>query len=77
MKVIYVGLDAKKRQSTLETTGDVILLGFDRWDDFNYKTLFPVQCRIDGEPVELEAIKILINGEMTSFSYLDNLVKSG
>ena len=63
--------------SSIKSKGDLLLLGFDRWDDYDYKTTFPVQCRIDGEDVVTGAIKILFNGEKVSYSYLDSLVAQG
>lgn len=77
MDVIYVGLDKTKQQATLATQGDYILLLFDRWDDYNYKTTFPTLCRIGGEIVELGPIRILFDEQKTSFSFLDDLVKKG
>ncbi|WP_069865647.1 ATP-binding protein [Pseudomonas citronellolis] len=77
MDVIYVGQDVAKRETVLNTSGDVILLLFDRWDDYNYKTTFPTYCRVDGRVVELCPIKILIDDQMTSFRYLDDLVDKG
>lgn len=77
MRVFYVGQDSQKRLALLKSKGDLLLLGFDRWDDYDYKTTFPVQCRIDGEDVVTGAIKILFNGEKVSYSYLDSLVAQG
>lgn len=77
MKVIYVGLDSKKRKSLIEKEPNIIVLLFDKWDDYNYKTTFPTDCRINSESVEIDAIKILIEGQMTSFAYLDDLVAQG
>lgn len=77
MRVFYVGQNSQKRLALLKSKGDLILLGFDRWDDYDYKTSFPVQCRIDGEDVVTGAIKILFSGEKVSYSYLDSLVEQG
>lgn len=77
MRVFYVGQDTQKRQALLKRKGDLLLLGFDRWDDYDYKTSFPVQCRIEDEDVLTGAIKILFKGEKVSFRYLDNLVSGG
>lgn len=77
MRVFYVGQDTQKRLALLKSKGDLLLLGFDRWDDYDYKTTFPVQCRIDGEDVLTGAIKILFSGEKVSYSYLDSLVAQG
>ncbi|WP_338586228.1 ATP-binding protein [Pseudomonas sp. MAG733B] len=77
MRIFYVGQDAEKRQALLKRKGDLILLGFDRWDDYDYKTSFPVQCRIEGEDVHLGAIKILFSEEKVSYQFLDKLVAEG
>lgn len=77
MDVIYVGKDIVKREAILKSHPTVILLLFDRWDDYDYKTSFPTYCQIDGKEVELPTIKILFKDQMTSSSYLDELVKAG
>ncbi|EPX1416897.1 AAA family ATPase [Cronobacter sakazakii] len=77
MDVIYVGKDSVKREAILKSHHTVILLLFDRWDDYDYKTSFPIYCQIDGKEVELPTLKILIKDQMTSFSYLDELVSKG
>ena len=77
MDVIYVGRDIVKREAILKSHPTVILLLYDRWDDYDYKTSFPIYCQINGEQVELSALKILFKDQMTSFSYLDELVSKG
>lgn len=77
MDVIYVGLDQARREAALATSGDVLLLLFDRWDDYNYKTTFPTLCRIGGKFVELCPIRILFEEQKVSFSYLDDLIAKG
>ncbi|WPU58295.1 ATP-binding protein [Pseudomonas asiatica] len=77
MRVFYVGQDSNKRQSLLKSKDDLLLLGFDRWDDYDFKTTFPVQCRIGGQDVRTGAIKILFRGEKVSFKFLDGLVDAG
>jgi ABC-type Mn2+/Zn2+ transport system ATPase subunit len=77
MEVIYVGLDKAKRASLLATQDDFILLLFDRWDDYDYKTTFPTLCRIGGETVELCPIRILFDGQKISFGFLDDLLANG
>jgi ABC-type Mn2+/Zn2+ transport system ATPase subunit len=77
VRVFYVGQNTHKRQALLKRNENLLLLGFDRWDDYDYKTSFPVQCRIEGEDVLTGSIKILFKGEKVSFSYLDNLVAGG
>jgi len=77
MDVIYVGKDNVKREAILKSHQTVILLLFDRWDDYDYKTSFPTYCQINGKEVELPTLKILFKDQMTSFSYLDELVSKG
>ncbi len=77
MKVIYIGKDKLKRDSFIKEDDDILLLGFDRWDDYDYKTTFPTVCKIKGEIVETGSIKILIAGQKVSYEYLDNLLKEG
>lgn len=77
MRIFYVGQDTQKRLALLKSKEDILLLGFDRWDDYDYKTTFPVQCRIKGEDVLTGAIKILFSGEKVSYSFLDSLVEQG
>ncbi|WLH27396.1 ATP-binding protein [Pseudomonas canadensis] len=77
MDVYYVGTDKTKRTTLLASDADVILLLFDRWDDFNFKTTFPTYCRIGGQVVELCPIRILFDGQKVSYSYLDELVANG
>lgn len=70
MKIIYVGNDSEARSRHLAKSDNVLLLLYDRWDDFGYKTRFPTHCRIDGKVVELGAIKILFDGQQASHPYL-------
>jgi ABC-type Mn2+/Zn2+ transport system ATPase subunit len=77
MKVIYAGLNTKKRKALTENEDDVIILLYDKWDDYNYKTTFPTDCRMNGQEVEIGSLRILIEDEKTSFSYLDKLVAEG
>lgn len=77
MDVIYVGKDIVKQEAILKSSHTVILLLFDRWDDYDYKTSFPTYCQIGGKEVELPTVKILFKDQMTSFSYLDELVSNG
>ncbi|NBN05582.1 ATP-binding protein [Proteus sp. G2665] len=77
MKIIYVGKNDIKKQEMLKMYNNVILLLFDRWDDYDYKTSFPTYCQINGTIVELPSIKILFKDQMVSFAYLDKLIEGG
>ncbi len=70
MKIIYVGRDDLLRRKLLTSNGDILLLLYDRWDDFGFKTRFPTDCRIGGEEIELGAIRILFEDESASHSFL-------
>ncbi|HGM4743361.1 TPA: ATP-binding protein [Stenotrophomonas maltophilia] len=77
MKVVYTGLDSKKRKALVASHEDVILLLWDNWDDYTYKTTFPIECRIGGEIVQLGGIQLLVEEQKTTYSYLDKLVAEG
>lgn len=77
MRVVYVGRDSKKRKALIAEHQDVIVLLHDNWDDYTYKTTFPTECRLKGSDVEIGTIQILVEGEKTTFAYLDKLVTAG
>lgn len=73
MRIVYVGSSKELRQQCLEQKGDVLLLLYDRWDDYTYKTRFPTICRINDEEVELGAIRILFDQQYSSHTFLAEL----
>lgn len=77
MKVVYAGQDHKKQKALLAQHPDVIVLLYNNWDDFSYKTTFPTGCQMKGSAVEIGSIQILVENEKTSFAYLDKLVADG
>ena len=77
MKVVYAGRDGKKRKALISENQDVIVLLHDNWDDYTYKTTFPTDCRMKGTNVEIGSVQILVEGEKTTFAYLDRLVMDG
>lgn len=77
MKVVYAGLDSKKRKALTSGHQDVIVLLHDNWDDYTYKTTFPTDCRMKGSNVDIGSIQILVEDEKTTFAYLDKLVTEG
>jgi predicted ATPase len=76
VKIIYAGRDLK-RQRSAERLDDVIVLLYDKWDDYDFKTTFPTDCRMKGQSVELGSIRILLENKMTSFEFLDKLIEKG
>lgn len=77
MKVVYVGRDVDKRKAMLAQYPDIIVLRPDNWDDFNYKTTFFTDCRINKSGVEIGTVQILIDEIMNSSAYLEELVANG
>lgn len=77
MKVVYVGIDAKKRRTLREQEDDVIILSTNRWDDFTYKTTFSAECRVKREKVDIGTVQILVDGKKDTHAYLDKLVDKG
>ena len=56
---------------------DVIELLSNNWDDFGYKTFFPVTCRLNGENIELPPLRLLIGDAHRSSTELDRIRKEG
>lgn len=77
MKVIYAGLDSKKRKTLMAEHQDIIVLLHDNWDDYTYKTTFPTTCLMKGQGVDIGGIQILIEDQKTTSKYLDQLVTEG
>lgn len=77
MKVVYLGRSSRRNNPSPSLEGDVIELLSNNWDDYGYKTSFPVTCRIGGEKIDLELIRLLIADTDTSSTYLDRLLKEG
>lgn len=77
MKIIYVGTNTEMEHRALAQDGDVLILRYDRWDDFGYKTRFPTICRIGGEDIELGAVRILFEGQSASHPFLTGLRDNG
>ncbi len=48
----------------------------DNWDDFTYKTYFQTTFIVDGEEVEIGSVRILIEGQKTSYSFLNQLIET-
>lgn len=72
MKVVYLGRASQRVPPAPAAEGDVIELLANNWDDFGYRTTFQTVCRIDGKLVQLDSIRLLIDGSENTESYLDN-----
>ncbi|MFY2763522.1 ATP-binding protein [Arenimonas sp. MALMAid1274] len=77
MKVIYTGRPSRRTNSPPEMSGDVLELLSNDWDDFGFKTSFPVVCRIKNKLVELGMIRLLVEDEHNSATYLNRLLREG
>lgn len=73
MRIVYVGSNKELKQHWLSNEENVLLLHYDGWDDFGFKTRFPTTCRIRGKEVELGAIKILFEQQDSSHPLLASL----
>lgn len=78
MKVVYLGRSTR-RGSMPEPgiEGDAIELFENNWDDFGNKTTFGTSCRIGGEEVELGFLKLMVEGQLTTSTFLNRLRKDG
>lgn len=77
IKILYAGRDSQLASTALASLPNVIVLDFDRWDDFDFKTTFPTRCRLNGEEVDLGTIQILVEDEQATHLYLAALRKTG
>lgn len=77
MRIVYNGKPSRRTNPTPSLEGDVIELFSNSWDDYGYKTTFPVTCRIKGKSVDLGAIRLLIEDTQNSSDYLDKLLDNG
>lgn len=77
MRILYVGASRELQLRYRAMKGDILLLLYDRWDDFGYKTRFPTFCRINDEEIELGAIRILFEQQDASHTFLTNLREQG
>lgn len=77
MQVVYLGRPSRRTNPPPQLEGDVIELLSNNWDDYGYKTSFPVTCRLNGEIVELPMLRLLVGEERTSSTELDHIRNEG
>jgi len=77
VKVIYAGRASRRTNPVPEADGDVLELLANDWDDYGFKTSFPITCRVKGKLLELGLLRLLIDGAQNSAAYLNDLRKSG
>lgn len=77
MRVVYRGRASRRTNPPPQIEGDVIELLSNNWDDYGYKTSFPVTCRLNGEHVDLPGLRLLMAGAQTSSTALDRMLNEG
>lgn len=76
MLIKYVG-NYETLESIKRSKESCLLLKQDNWDDFTYKTFFQTSFLVNGEEIEIDSIRILIEGQKTAYSYLNQLIQEG
>ena len=77
MQVVYLGRSSRRANPPPAIEGDVIELLANNWDDYGYRTSFPVTCRIQDQVVELPGIRLLVEDIHDSASELNRLRQGG
>ena len=77
MQVVYLGRSSRHTNPPPQVEGDVIELLTNNWDDYGFKTSFPVTCRLNGEVVELPGLRLLVAEAHTSSTALDKIRDEG
>jgi len=77
VKVVYCGRASRRRNSLPDGEEDIIELLSDNWNDYGYETTFIPVCRINGEPLQLGSIRLLIADESNSRQFLNALLEEG
>lgn len=72
-----MGRPSRRTNPPPQVEGDVIELLSNNWDDFGYRTSFPVTCRINGKIVELPSLRLLVAEAHTSSALLDRMLNDG
>lgn len=77
MQVVYLGRSSRRTNPPPQVEGDVIELLTNNWDDYGFQTSFPVTCRLNGEIVELPALRLLLAEARTSSAALNKIRDEG
>ncbi|WXF86327.1 hypothetical protein WDV92_19035 [Pseudomonas syringae pv. atrofaciens] len=77
MKVLYLGKASRRSKYVPDGDGDILELLSNDWDDYGYGTTFMTSCRVNGETVNLGAIKILVEDVKSTRSHLKKLLDNG
>lgn len=74
MKIFYIGQNVARIEQLKAVEESFIVLGWDKWDDFGYKTLLPSRLFVGGEEVEIPNVRVLIEGQDFTAAFLDRLI---
>lgn len=77
MKVAYLGRASRRNNAPPSLPGDVVELLSDNWDDYSYKTYFPVVCRVGDQVLELGPLRLLVGNVHTTSAHLNRLLSEG
>lgn len=77
LKIIYAGRRSQLRKSLLNGGSNVIVLLYNNWDDYGYKTTCPTECIINNEYVELGSIQVLLENVEDTHEHLAKLISDG
>ncbi len=77
MRVAYLGRASRRNNAPPTPLGDVVELLSDNWDDYTYKTYFPVVCRVGDRILDLGPLRLLVRNEHTTSARLNQLLSEG
>ncbi|MGU3421173.1 ATP-binding protein [Methylobacterium sp. D54C] len=77
MQIVYLGRASRRTNPPPQVEGNVIELLSNNWDDYGYKTSFPVTCRLNDEIVDLPGLRLLVAEALTSSTALDRMLNEG
>lgn len=77
MKIIYYGKNDARLNILRNTKSSFLAIGWDKWDDYSYKTYLPCRLIVDGNNIEISAIRILIEGSSFTAETLEQLLLNG
>ena len=76
MKVIFLGRESRRTNSSPDGDEDVIELLSNNWDDHGYETTFVTVCRAGGKRFELGTIRLLIADQKNTRRFLNAHLKN-
>lgn len=77
MKIVYIANNLQEIDSLKRTERTFLALRQDNWDDFTYKTYFQAKFIVDGEEIEIDSVRIIVENEKTTYVYFNQLIQQG